>query len=372
MMKSRIAFFAFLLVLFLAGCKKQSPAQVRNFYLGVTPWPADFTPAAVDEAYAFINNHCDIVSHHFDEGIPYEEAFHQQPWPQALVNDLTNRKQKTAPGKTILLSVAPLNLTRHEKADYYNNPDAGITDSIKNYWKQLPQNDPRIITAYVNFVSYLIDQLHPQFVNYGVESNDISWDSTAFVHYKDFLSQVKTRLSTKYPALPFFISFMVNDQPSALSRASQLMPYTDYITLSSYPYAAPGMPATGPANPASLPADYYTRFLDLDKTKPWAFAETGFIAQDLVIPAYSLNRQSNNQWQYDYLNLIMDLANLRKAKFIIWFCSSDYDAGDNRLKQLGLYQDLFALWQDTGLRDEQGTERPSFKLWDQWMGRPHQ
>ena len=43
--------------------------------MGVTPWPADFTSAEIDSAYQFINHHCDIVSHHFDEGIPYEDAY---------------------------------------------------------------------------------------------------------------------------------------------------------------------------------------------------------------------------------------------------------------------------------------------------------
>jgi hypothetical protein len=38
----------------------------------------------LDTAYNFINQHCDIVSHHFDDGIPYDEAYKQQPMPTAL------------------------------------------------------------------------------------------------------------------------------------------------------------------------------------------------------------------------------------------------------------------------------------------------
>ncbi|MFM9909703.1 MAG: hypothetical protein ACKVOW_10155, partial [Chitinophagaceae bacterium] len=133
--------------------------------MGVTPWPADFTVAEINNAYDFINNHCDIVSHHFDDGIPYEEIFKQTEMPVALQEDVQRRKSKTATGKKIFLSVAALNLTRKEKADYHL--ESKIADSIKNYWRQLPVNDPKIIDVYVNYISLLIDQLQPAYVNYG-------------------------------------------------------------------------------------------------------------------------------------------------------------------------------------------------------------
>jgi hypothetical protein len=364
--------FLLLIVLILPSlhCRKKAPLDLtRSFNMAVTPWPADFTPAAVDDAYAFINQHCDMVSHHFDEGIPYEEADHHAPWPQHLVDDVTARRLKTAPGKKILLSVAALNLTRHEKADYYQS-STGISDSIKNYWKQLPFNDPKIVNAYIAYITYLVDQLHPQMVNYGVESNDTRWDPVRFNEYKSFLSQVYSSLKTKYPNLPFFVSLMVQEDPKALTLSSQLLPLTDYITLSAYPYAGASSTADGTTDPKKMPADYFTRFIDLDPSKPWGFAETGYIAQDLSIPSYSLNRQGTAAWQNDYLNLVFDLMNKRKGKFLVWFCFMDYDAGSNTLKQMGLYQDLFGLWQDIGLKDEHNLPRPAYDTWLRWMQYP--
>lgn len=352
----------------LFGCtKKTNNDQSRSFSMAVTPWPADFTPAAVDDAYSFIDQHCDMVSHHFDEGIPYEEAYNNLPWPQQLRDDVAYRKMKTS-NKKVFLSVAALNLTRHEKADYYQQA-TNISDSIKNYWKQLPFNDDKMVTAYVRYVSYLIDQLHPQFVNYGVESNDVHWDITQFGLYKEFLSKVFLQLKTKYPQLPFFVSFMVNEDPIALSLSSQLLPYSDYVSLSAYPYAAASSTLDGNTDPKRFPSDFFTRFLNLAPDKPWGFAETGYIAQDLDIPAYSLHRQGTTQWQKDYLDLICQLCNSRKAKFLIWFCYADYDAGCERLKSLGLYQDLFGMWKDIGLKDENTIERPAYQLWLQWMKR---
>lgn len=357
----------FLALFLLTACKKNSEKETRSFYMAVTPWPADFTTEAVNDAYNFIDQNCDMVSHHFDEGIPYQEAFNNLPWPQQLQNDVSFRKSQTI-GKRIFLSVAALNLTRHEKADYYSHPD-NISDSIKNYWKALPVNDAKVVTAYVRYISYLIDQLQPQFVNYGVESNSILWDTPSFSLYKDFLSKVFIQLKSHYPQLPFFISFMVSEDAPALSNASQLTPYTDYISLSAYPYASASTTADGNTDPKKFPSNYFTRFLDLAPTKPWGFAETGYIAQDLSIPSFSLNKQGNVQWQKDYLDIICRLCNSRKAKFLVWFCSADYDAGNNRLRSLGLYQDLFGLWQDIGFKDENNVHRPAYQLWQSWRNK---
>lgn len=362
-------FTALAFVVLGSGCKKENKTEEsRSFYMAVTPWPADFTVAAVDDAYRFINNHCDAVSHHFDEGVPYEEAYRNLPWPSALREEIARRKEKTQPGKVVFLSVAPLNLTRKEKADYYRET-TDVPDSIQQHWKMLPINHPSVITAYTRFMGYLMDELQPRFVNFGVESNEVGWDATGFTQYKEFLAAVHNGLKTKYPSLPFFISFMVSDHPASLSLAAQLLPYTDYVSLSAYPYIHALTTADGITDPERFPADYFTRFLDLAPDKPWGFAETGYIAEDLVIPTYSLNKKGTEEWQKDYLQLVCELSERRKAQFLIWFCSSDYDAGNNRLKAVGLYQDLFGLWEDTGLRDENGRQRPACATWLQWMRR---
>jgi hypothetical protein len=360
--------FLFFLIFSTIACKKnEAGAETRSFYMGVTPWPADFTDQEVHNAYDFINNHCDIVSHHFDDGIPYEEAFTDQPMPARFQQEIQTRKTKTAAGKKVFLSVAALDHTRKEKPDYYSN--VVVTDSIKNYWKQLPFNDAKIVTAYVNYISRLIDELQPVYVNYGVESNHPQWGNAQFNLYKDFLSKVYSRLKTKYPAIPFFVSFMVDETAESLSFAAQLLPYTDFIGLSAYPYVTISSSANGNTDPAKFPADYFERFINLAPSKSLAFAETGYIAENLVIPSYSLNKQGNDGWQKDYLEMICKLCYEKKAKLLIWFCHKDYDAGDNTLRSLGLYQEFFGLWEDTGLKDETGRERPAYQSWLQWMSR---
>ncbi len=352
-----------------SNCKKADPitnsTNTRSFYLGVTPWPADFTAAELDTAYNFINQHCDIVSHHFDDGIPYNEAYGQQPMPTALQQEVQMRKSKTAAGKKILLSVAPLNLSRKQKADYYLN--VTVTDSIKNYWLAQPVNSLQVVNAYINYISYLIDQFNPNYVNYAVESNSLAWDPNAFAAYKDFLSQVYPRLKTKYPGIPFFASFMVDESAAGLANASQLLPYSDYIGLSAYPYITVSSSNNGNTDPALFPAGYFERFINLDTGKPFLFAETGYIAKNLSIPNLQINKQGTSSWQNAYLDQICKLTNAHKGVMLIWFCSKDYDAGNVTLQSLGLYTDIFGLWQDIGLKDATGAIRPAYQTWLQWM-----
>ncbi len=336
--------------------------------MGVTPWPADFTIDEINNAYNFINNHCDIVSHHFDDGIPYEEIFKQIEMPVALQEDVQRRKSKTANGKKIFLSVSALNLTRKEKADYHL--ESRIADSIKNYWRQLPVNDPKIIAVYVSYISFLIDQFQPTYVNYGVESNVLLWNPSSFNLYKDFLSNVYPQLKSKYPSIPFFISFIVDESSEGYSNAVQLLPFTDFIGLSAYPYITVSSSANGNTDPKLFPANYFEKFINLAPNKPMAFAETGYIAENLILPSYSLNKQGNENWQKDYLEMICQLCNKYQAKFLIWFCNKDYDAGNATLRTLGLYQDIFSFWEDTGLKSESGIERPAYQSWLKWISIP--
>jgi hypothetical protein len=366
MAKSFILFICYAFC-FAVSCKKKTTEQTRSFYMAVTPWPADFNQQEVDIAYNFINTNCDMASHHFDEGIPYEEAYNNSNWPAGLLADIQTRKTKTAGGKTIFLSSAAVNLTRKQKADY-SRFSTGISSTVKNQWLALPVNDDKVVTAYTNYVIFLAAQLNAAFINYGVESNG-DWTSSDFILYKDFLSKVYAKLKIAFPGKPIMISVMTSEVPANLNYASQLMPYTDYLALSSYPYTHVSSSANGNTNPALFPSSYFASYLNLAKEKPFGFAETAFIAEDLKVPAFSLNKTGTEQWQKDYLEMACKITNERKGKFLIWFCSKDYDAGNNTLRSLGLYQDLFALWEDTGFIDEDNRQRTSFVSWQNWMKR---
>jgi hypothetical protein len=266
-------FLMLLLALTLFSCRKKEPEDTRSFYMGTTPWPADFNQSESDRAYHFINNNCDLVSHHFDEGIPYEEAYLNTNWPAGLVTELENRKNKPAPGKAILLSSSALDLSRKQKAAYSRFSDQ-IGPATKDAWMQLPVNDPKVVTAYVNYVIFLAGYLKPSFINYAVESNADNWNPADFLAYKDFLEQVFQRLKAEFPNIPVMVSMMSSENQVSLDYTALLLPFSDYLALSAYPYTHISSSADGNTNPALFPDSYFNRYLNLAPGKPICFAET--------------------------------------------------------------------------------------------------
>ena len=101
--------FFYLAIFSLFTCKKDSDGT-RTFFMGVTPWPYDFTEDGKSQAQNFVKNHCDLISQHFDEGIPWQEAWDNAPWPQKLQKDLDERLNRT---KNRDFMVTPLSIGSH-------------------------------------------------------------------------------------------------------------------------------------------------------------------------------------------------------------------------------------------------------------------
>lgn len=355
-----------LVVVFFTKCAKKTDTKTRSFYMGTTTWPADLTAADVDTAYRFLYEHCDIISQHFDDGIPYEEVLTGTPWPSKMWQDIQFRASKSI-GKNVFLSVSALDLTRKAKAEYYQ---ASTQDtSIKTIWKNRAFDDSLVIITYIKYIEELIRIFKPVMLNYAVESNLLTWEPAGFNSYKSFLSAVYSKLKANHPELPIFLSVMVDESNASLQNASALMNWTDYLALSSYPYLTVSSSNGGNTNPELFPSDYYNRFIDLAPNKPLAFAETGYIAEDLTIPSASLTKRGQPDWQRKFLENVLELCDRKNALLFIWFCSKDYDKGIETIKNNGLYQELFTYWRDIGLYDQQGQKRPSFFLWDDWFKR---
>lgn len=375
-MKKSIHNLIVLVTVFLViSCVKEEPVGdevgTRTFFMGNTPWPGDLTIAEVDKTYEFINEHCDIVSHHFDEGVPYEEAFNKTTMPRELLDNIHTRKTKTNSDKKVFLSVSALSISRISKAKYYET--VATSQAVKDNWEQLPFDNANVAKAYVNYISYLVDQFNPIYVNYGVESNGQFWNPIEFIKYKQFLETVYSQLKDKYPNIPFFISFIVDESNVGFNFANQLMQCTDLIGLSAYPYVSISSSQDGSTNPDNFPINYFEKFIALDSNKPIAFAETAFIAENLVVPHYNLNKQGNENWQKMYLEKVLDLCNSKRAKLFIWFCPKDYDALITTFQNQGMNDvetvSILKLWRDTGLIDENGNKRASYNSWIYWMNK---
>lgn len=73
------------------------------------------------------------------------------------------------------------------------------------------------------------------------------------------------------------------------------------IAYSSFPYLTVSSSNGGNTNPDLFPVNYFNRFIDIAPNKPLAFAETDYIAQDLILPTAGITKNGNVDWQKKYI-----------------------------------------------------------------------
>lgn len=356
-------------IVILTGCSKWIPGpDSRTFHMGVTPFPPEFSNQGKQLAYDFINHECDMAVHHFDDGVPWEEMLNGTPIPDNVMNNLIERLQKTQVS-TRFVSVAPLKIDRLNRAGYWGE---GVSDDIKNAWENKSWSDSTVVQAYVNWCNFLITFFDPIYFNYGVEINHPDWGDADFNLFLHFCDQVYHNLKTQHPTIDFFVSYMVNPDQVGVELAKKMNPFSDHISLSSYPYMACGSHAYGSTSIEVIPDNWFSRYRDIDPSKPFSIAETGYIAEDLDMSEYGLTKMGREEWQTDYLNWVLETCQKYNAKFINYFCAYDYDAAYSTLVTLGFTDPLFKAWKDIGFYNEEGIERPSLGVWKKWQSAPLQ
>ena len=141
---------------------------------------------------------------------------------------------------------------------------------------------------------------------------------------------------------------------------SRIVEYVDVIGISIYPYVFFDHADKG--NPDNLPENWLSQIEAVAAGKPLAITETGWIAERLTIPAFSVDVVANEMDQDAYLQALFDEASNLELKFIIWFSIVDYDALWNGA--LG-QDDVARIWRDTGLYDESLNPRMALARWQQ-------
>ncbi|MFQ6089714.1 MAG: hypothetical protein ACE5K0_12555, partial [Candidatus Methanofastidiosia archaeon] len=338
--------------------------ESRSFYMGMTPWPYDFTPEAVEETYKIVNEHTDLIAHHFDDGVPWPEALVLEPYHPNVEEEIDFRVNHLKKDQKVYLALTPISLFRDGLAGYWAE-DSNM--EMPDDWKDKDFDDSDVITAYINFCRYMIRRFNPDYMAYGIEVNMLAESNPdAFKKYLVMAEQVYKILKKENPNLSLFLTIQLDNFVKNKKKQNevlrQLLPFTDYIALSTYPY-------TEKANPHDLLEDWFSQIRDLAPEKPFAIAETGFIAENLVIEKYRVRIQGKEEWQAEYVQFLLSESNRLNAEFVIWFVSRDYDFGWIRLEEVGL-DELFKLWRDTGLLDGEGKSRKSFKIWNAWLGLP--
>jgi len=408
--------------------------------MGFSPWPyrVEGDYAEVLYLYDLIQSNGDIVAHHYQQGIPWPEAYAMKDNPQlsTLPDEVTGefglRSGFTDTVQRIYLSVDSLNSARSGISGYFGTdydgdgsteqqpmPDnSSASPDIAGYphsfdWDSFDFSDPEISDAFISYSIALIDAysaagFEVAYYNYAAEISELSLnDNLSFTAFYTFAHRVYQALKAEYPHLPLMISLALKhpDSQESSEMADSIVNdtdgmghgpmtgYFDVLGISVYPYAFfnPAVSndfSEGDNALADLPADWARQIRSMTGGKPVAFTETGWIAEDLSIPAYSLQRYSSEANQARFVEELCVEADFLDAEFIIWFSLVDYSTFWEDPN--GLNSDpLSAIWRDSGLYDYDGTtdivtddlngltpaaagltSREGLELWNQWLESP--
>lgn len=347
------------------GGGKGAPPPTRAYGMAFSPWLYDATFEAQDWVYSKINAEGDVLSHHLEEGVPWQAMHDGLEFSGTYLAELQSRKDRRVAGKKSLVQICPLDISRSGLA-----PNRGATpnEPLTAPWNGVALNSPQVKTAFLNYARRMIEFMEPDYLLVGVEVNLLLRNSPAlWPAYVELHSHVYSALKALYPALPVAVSVFcvpyfpefsgVDSLAPQLAGLANLTSWVDFVAFSVHPFMSSLLAET-------FPDDYFDRLFALT-TKPIAISESSYPAQVWSSQA-GLTWNGSPEKQDAFLAKMLDASQKAKALFVIWFCIRDYDAlWDTVLgkSEIGL------VWRDTGLYDEAGADRTAIVRWRSAYGR---
>jgi hypothetical protein len=300
---------------------------------------------------------------HFDDGVPWEEALAGAPYPQGFADALDFKARSIPDGHQVYLAVTPIAFLRDRLAD---RRGSGGGEPLRPPWQGRSFDHPEVVAAYAAHCERMVAAFSPDFVAYGIEVNMLA--ELAPAQWPAFLrlaAEVHPRLKARRPTLPVFVTLQADffhARPAAQAEAiRQVLPFTDVVAVSTYPY-------TQDPSPQALRPDHFSALRDLAPGKPFAVAETAWPAEDVSAPA-TTRVPASEESQRLYVERLLADADRLSAMFVTWFFTRDYD--DLWESHLRLLPDapLIRLWKDTGLYDGSGRPRAGLEAWRRALAR---
>jgi GTPase SAR1 family protein len=347
----------------------------RSFHMGfTTTWTTDFAtragepPEAVERMHKIATEHADMIAYHREAyDIPWPESLAVRPRPET---ESTLRKSRLKTGPKVYLAVTPLSFpSRNALAPYWGKQETAESRSV---WERQNFDDPKIIAAYTDYCRRMIREFEPDYMAYGIEVNTLAGSNpTGFRKFLVMTKQVYEVLKRENPDLPIFLTFQIDgyhhDKEKQSTIIRQLLPYTDYMAVSCYPYMRG-------YTPDNLPKDWFSEVAELAPSKPFAIAEAGYPSEDVVgklVGDKDVRVRANTQWQARYARFILEETNRLNGKFVVWFFFHDYDAFLDRFRGEELKKVQFLRWwRDNGMVDADGNPREALGIWDEWLKLP--
>jgi hypothetical protein len=202
---------------------------------------------------------------------------------------------------------------------------------------------------------------------FAVEVNLLAYFAPAkWPGFVTLAQSVSGTLKANHPNLPIFMSLQADsyfvDLPAQQAAILQVLPYTDYVALSAYPYSQT-------ADPAAIRPDLFSALAALAPQKPFAIAETGWAAEDVTAP-YPQFIPETPARQQAYMEFLLGECRTLNAVFINWFMTRDYDDLWTAEIQFLPEAPLVRLWKDIGLYEGAGNGRPALTTWRSSLALP--
>lgn len=355
------------------GSNAELPVS-REFYLGLTPFPFDVSSIRkVEYVYTKIATDADLICHHFDNGIPWDDALSDTyPYTAKVMDDWSYRKSHIPDGHKLYVAITPINSMRNGLAPLWNETgdNQPLTGTV---WESRTFSDAEVKTAYLNYCKRVIDYFNPDYCAVGIEANLVMSNiKPQWAAYLELQQGIYTALKAEYPALPIFVTLTGIDLVEGYSGAnhadqmtalSDIIAYTDYYAISLHPFFAeiPG---------GTLPPDMCDNIFALNTgAKPACITETSFPAQRLTMRAYdpAITLAGSPLKQKEYFVYLLAQAQVHHLLFVVNFLVRDYD----RLwRQMGSPEDVFKAWRDTGFYNGIGFPRPALSVWKDYLALP--
>lgn len=339
----------------------------RSFQMGFTPWLYAATLDAQALTYNRLANHGDIIKHHLQGGIPWDEALNEMAYPENLEATISGRLNNTAQTLNVFLAIDSLNTLRDGLALYWGDAE---NQALPEPWASRTWSSNEVIAAYTTFAIDMIERFEPEYFEYGTEVSELIVNNpAAYLDFLVFAEQVYTTIKARFPNLKLMTSVALKSPDSAeMQQITQdypaLLPFTDVIGISVYPYVFYNHSDRG--NPDNLPANWLSQVANFSGGKPIAISETGWIGESLTIEDFQYAETSNPAFQNTFCETLLAQADELDAEFVIWWTIADFDTlWNNELQQ----SPLAKIWKDIGLYDENQQARPALTTWQTWFDR---
>ena len=341
-------------------------AASRPFHMGMTSWPYAATIQAVQHTQALVEKHGDLYAIWLDNGLPWAAASTDGPYPQPVIDKLSELSAEFPADRQRYVSVGLLDLMRTNLAtDWEGAERTGMFSDVDF-------GDPIVLTAYGHWLDLVIEHLSPDWFNFAIEFSDLahhspeSWGDGA-----ELVCALYQGLKTRHPDLNVFFSVALKHPDSETSDIlATALPdvenCTDFAAASTYAFMFYGHEEAG--NPDNLPDTWLSQIQDLIADKPVVVAETAWPAEDLNIEIWNISTASTPEFQKRYMERLLAEAAALDAVVVTWWCAVDFD----QIWETVLNSDpLASIWRDTGLYDADLNPRPALETWEHWLALPH-